>query len=260
MLSRSHTSLVPVHRPASLTPAPCCPSRPLQDSILHQLAQEKTLLQPPAAGGTPLLIVKAGRHLPLGDLAELQRFIIYSLEAAAKLCDHASSPDRKLWAIFDLKDLRWANLDRHALSACFSVLTAAFPERVRCIYMLDAPFIFDGLWRVVSPFIDPTTRSKVQFVSGAAGRAALLGTLGAQVLPHTYGGSAEEVPVRQAAQQVQLQWRKQHEGRDGKGGAVAVAAAVPGAAREASLLSDKDAADDADSFVDACEELATVEA
>ena len=32
-------------------------------------------------------------------------------------------------------------------------------------YYAQAPAIFSGLWRVVSPFIDPVTRQKIHFVS-----------------------------------------------------------------------------------------------
>ena len=65
--------------------------------------------------------------------------------------------------------------------------------------MLDSPLIFDGLWRIVAPFIDPVTRSKVQFVSGAKGRARILGALGAEVVPHEYGGGAAPVEAHVAA-------------------------------------------------------------
>ncbi len=48
-----------------------------------------------------------------------------------------------------------------------------FPERLSQLWFLNAPFIFWGLWRIVSPFIEPATRDKILFLSGAE-RAARL--------------------------------------------------------------------------------------
>jgi hypothetical protein len=136
------------------------------------------------------------RHPP-----QLEPYILFCLELAARLADadRAANPDAKLWAVLDLAAIRLANLDRRALAAIFRLLNARFPERVRRIFMLDSPLIFDGLWRIVAPFIDPVTRSKVQFVYGAKGRARVLGALGAEIVPHEYGGGAAAVEAHVAA-------------------------------------------------------------
>ena len=98
-----------------------------------------------------MLVIKARHHTP-GDQAEVERFVCYCLEAAARLCDGAggapTSPDGKLQAIFDFKGLEMKNLDAGALRSCFSLLNLGFPERVLAIYMVDAPTIFWGLWKV----------------------------------------------------------------------------------------------------------------
>ncbi len=46
------------------------------------------------------------------------------------------------------------------------VLQGHFPERLSQLWFLNAPFIFWGLWRIVSPFIEPATRDKIVFLSG----------------------------------------------------------------------------------------------
>ena len=40
--------------------------------------------------------------------------------------------------------------------------------------MLEAPTIFWGIWKLVSPFIDQTTRKRIHFVYGAAAREQLV--------------------------------------------------------------------------------------
>lgn len=58
------------------------------------------------------------------------------------------------------------NLDVGALQAVFEVLQQHYPERLGELWFLNAPFIFWGLWRVVSPFIQQATKEKIKFLSG----------------------------------------------------------------------------------------------
>lgn len=57
------------------------------------------------------------------------------------------------------------NLDVGALQAVFEVLQQHYPERLGELWFLNAPFIFWGLWRVVSPFIQQATKEKIKFLS-----------------------------------------------------------------------------------------------
>lgn len=58
------------------------------------------------------------------------------------------------------------NLDVGALQAVFEVLQQHYPECLGELWFLNAPFIFWGLWRVVSPFIQQATKEKIKFLSG----------------------------------------------------------------------------------------------
>jgi CRAL/TRIO domain len=53
------------------------------------------------------------------------------------------------------------------------VLKGQFPERLSQLWFLNAPFIFWGLWRIVSPFIEVATREKIVFLTGAERTARL---------------------------------------------------------------------------------------
>jgi hypothetical protein len=50
------------------------------------------------------------------------------------------------------------------LKNIFALLQQHYVEHLDRLYMVNASSIFWGLWRVVSPFIDPVTRAKVVFV------------------------------------------------------------------------------------------------
>lgn len=47
--------------------------------------------------------------------------------------------------------LRTRNLDVKALQAIFELLQSHYPERLCALWFLNAPFIFWGVWRLVSP-------------------------------------------------------------------------------------------------------------
>lgn len=77
------------------------------------------------------------------------------------------------------------NLDVKALQGVFSLLQGHFPERLSQLWFLDAPFIFYGLWRCVSPFIEPATRAKIVFLSKGQRAARLQEVMSAEVrAPH----------------------------------------------------------------------------
>lgn len=179
------------------------PNCNLQDKVINQIRQQKVFLQPPSAkDGKPLLIIKVGNHQPIHDIHEVENFVIYCLEAASKLCDNSINQDGKMWALFDLNNVKWKNLDNSALRACFHLLNLAYPERVQRIFMLDSHFLFDSLWRVVKPFIDPVSRQKVCFVYGAEGRKNMMKYVDPNTVPTEYGGLSDLMPVEKAMREI----------------------------------------------------------
>ena len=145
-----------------------------------------------------MLIIRVARHFATTTV-ECETFVTFCLEAASRLCDTVPTGDGKLWALFDLEGVKWANMDRHALASCFHILERYFPERVYKIWMLNSPFIFDALYKIVSPFIDPHTREKVAFISEVE---PFLKVVDKSIVPEVYGGVAIEVPVEVAVRRM----------------------------------------------------------
>lgn len=76
--------------------------------------------------------------------------------------------------------LRLRNLDAVGLKHVFGLLQQHYVEVLAQLIMVGAPSLFWGVWRIVSPFIDPATRAKVKFVE-AADSSSLMQELGPEV-------------------------------------------------------------------------------
>ena len=74
------------------------------------------------------------------------------------------------------------NLDAKALQAVFEVLQSHFPESLSELWFLNTPWLFSGLWRVVSPFIQPATKDKITFLKGQKRAEVLAESIPSQVL------------------------------------------------------------------------------
>lgn len=149
------------------------------------------------AQGCPLVVVTVRKHFSGDSLDELERFVVLVLDTA---CHYAvAAPAGQLAALFDLRGVTMRNLHMAAVRMVFATLERHFPERLRAIYLLDASWVFHGAWHLIEPFIDANSRSKVRFLSGSEGRAALLQDLGPDVVPVEFGGQAGAVPIEVAA-------------------------------------------------------------
>jgi hypothetical protein len=66
-----------------------------------------------------------------------------------------------------------------------------YPERLRRVLMVSAPFIFKGVWAIIRPWLDSKTAAKVAFVTteGELKQQFAALTLPLDLLPARYGGA-----------------------------------------------------------------------
>ena len=46
-----------------------------------------------------------------------------------------------------------------------NILQNHYPERLKRAFCIRPPFIFNAFWTMISPFIDPVTKDKIQMVN-----------------------------------------------------------------------------------------------
>ncbi|KAJ3106656.1 hypothetical protein HDU97_005808 [Phlyctochytrium planicorne] len=102
----------------------------------------------------------------------------------------------KVCLILDMTEYTRANSPPlSATRLTLNILSNHYPERLGISYIVNAPWIFNTLWAIVSPFLDAVTRSKVRFATITKFTKdvpnALLEGIDAKILETEYGGNLE---------------------------------------------------------------------
>ncbi|KAF8057688.1 pitC [Scenedesmus sp. PABB004] len=148
-----------------------------------------------ADGRSVVMFRKRRDKLPLAESDEYLRYMTFVIETAIKNMKHGA--EQWVW-VLDMTVYSPANAPH--LSTTLQVLQLLanhYPERLYKAYVVNAPTLFSVAWKVLHPFIDAVTRTKVEFVAtrdyhapakGAAAPAATWGAWASSML-HAGGGS-----------------------------------------------------------------------
>ncbi|KAJ3242819.1 hypothetical protein HDU78_001137 [Chytriomyces hyalinus] len=89
------------------------------------------------------------------------RFSVYMLERCIKLMPEGVE---KVAVIIDYENLSLFNATPLSVSMKYmAVLSNHYPERLGVAVMVNASWYFSGFFKLLSPFLDPVTKSKLQF-------------------------------------------------------------------------------------------------
>lgn len=106
--------------------------------------------------------VAVKKHLSNGQPEEtMQKYIQFAVETFRLLM---MPPADKVSLVFDLNGFGLRNMDWTTLLYVLSILEKYYPESLGTLYVLNAPWIFNGVWKGLAPMLDPVVRAKVQFI------------------------------------------------------------------------------------------------
>ncbi|KAK4375495.1 hypothetical protein RND71_006172 [Anisodus tanguticus] len=165
--------------------------------IPNEIAQNKMFMQGVDKEGCPIAVVFGSRHIQnkLGGLDEFKRFIVFALD---KLCARTSPGREKFTIIGDLQGFGYCNSDVRAYLTALSIVQDCYPERLGKVLLVNVPYLFCTLWKILYPFIDNKTKKKIMFVENKRLTATLLQDIDENQLPETYGGKLQLVPIQDA--------------------------------------------------------------
>ncbi|KAI3976476.1 hypothetical protein MKX01_008334 [Papaver californicum] len=167
--------------------------------VPDELCGEKIYLQGLSRiGQHPVLMIKAYKHFPSKDQLQFKKFVVHLLDKAiaSSFKDGKEIGNEKLIAVLDLEKVSYKNVDAHGLIIGFQFLQAYYPERLGKLYMLNMPWFFVRVWKMVSYFLEKATLEKVIIVSSEEERKDFVKQIGEDTLTEDYGGRGKLVPIQ----------------------------------------------------------------
>ncbi|CAM8950904.1 unnamed protein product [Rhodiola kirilowii] len=165
-----------------------------ESEIAKNLEHNKLFMQGHDKQGRPITFVYAARHFPT-NVEEFKRYVTYSLD---KIISRMPSGQEKFISLADIGGWGYSNSDIRGYLAALSILQDCYPERLAKMYIINAPYIFMTVWKVIYPFIDNKTKKKIVFVEKKKELSTLLEDIDESQLPEVVGGKLKMVPIQEA--------------------------------------------------------------
>lgn len=122
---------------------------------------------------------------------EYTRYILYMME----LMIGRMKSEQQFVLIFDLKGFYMTMVTRTNIRLMIRkliyVAQAQYPERLRKVFLVNAPYGFATAWSMIKVLLDASTAAKVTFAT----KAMLANDIGTDVLSEAYGGNHPEYPI-----------------------------------------------------------------
>jgi hypothetical protein len=165
--------------------------------IQDEIAGQKYFIQGHDKKGRPLSIFFGAKHFATTskNREQYKRAVTYFMD---KLIASIPAGEETFNVIADLKSVKFKNLDVRGWLGSYDCLQAYYPERLGKVYVLHAPTVFWGAWKMMLPFLDPVTRAKITFVDDDKIEETLLRDINKEEIPTIYGGLKELVPFEVA--------------------------------------------------------------
>mmetsp|Transcript_13238 Transcript_13238/g.41861 ORF Transcript_13238/g.41861 Transcript_13238/m.41861 type:complete len:282 (+) Transcript_13238:193-1038(+) len=114
-------------------------------------------------GGRPVVVMRP-RNENTKDHDGQIKHLVYTIESAIDSIPPGSRDAKMTWVI-DFKGYTMSKAPPMKTSIeTLNILQCQYPERLGKAILYDPPMIFGVFWKMISPFIDPVTKSKIIFV------------------------------------------------------------------------------------------------
>ncbi|KAF3942179.1 Patellin-5 [Dactylella cylindrospora] len=133
------------------------------DGFMKQLRIGKSYIHGVDKEDRPVCIVSARLHRA-GDQTEesLERYTVYLIETTRMLL---KPPVDTACILFDMTGFGLANMDYAPVKFMIKCFEAHYPECLGVCLVHKAPWVFQGIWKIIRGWLDPVVASKVHFTS-----------------------------------------------------------------------------------------------
>ncbi|TGO43242.1 hypothetical protein BHYA_0002g00470 [Botrytis hyacinthi] len=133
------------------------------EGFLMQMRSGKSFLHGVDKAGRPMCFVRARLHKQ-GEQSEesLERYTVFIIESARMLLE---PPVDTACVVFDMTGFSLANMDYGPVKFMIKCFEANYPESLGVVLVHRAPWVFQGIWKIIRGWLDPVVASKVQFTN-----------------------------------------------------------------------------------------------
>jgi hypothetical protein len=133
------------------------------EDFMQQIRMGKSYLHGVDKEGRPICYVRVRLHKP-GEQSEssLERFTVYIIETARMFL---RPPVDTATIVFDMTDFGMANMDYTPVKFMIKCFEANYPESLGTVLVHKAPWVFQGIWRVIRGWLDPVVAGKIHFTN-----------------------------------------------------------------------------------------------
>lgn len=135
----------------------------LARDFLAQTRMGKSFIHGIDKHGRPICVVRVRLHRQ-GEQCEesLERYTVYLIETARMLL---SPPVDTATILFDMTGFSMANMDYAPVKFMIKCFEANYPESLGAVLVHKAPWVFQGIWKIIRSWLDPVVASKVHFTN-----------------------------------------------------------------------------------------------
>ncbi|GAA5831757.1 hypothetical protein JCM5353_006625 [Sporobolomyces roseus] len=130
------------------------------EGFIKQMEIGKTYTQGTDHYGRPVIYIHVGKHRTYDQSPKaLEDFVLFQMESVRCLF---APPVDKVCILFDMTGFGIRNMDWRCILFIVKCLEAYYPESLNVMLIHNAPWVFQGIWKLLAPMLDPVVRNKIQ--------------------------------------------------------------------------------------------------
>ncbi|GEQ69468.1 hypothetical protein JCM33374_g3140 [Metschnikowia sp. JCM 33374] len=160
--------------------------------LIRAFQMEKVFFRGRGKNGGLICIVRVKDHFG-SDCPEkdFQRLICLVIEYAKFSSRSYSNGVDGINILFDMSGFSLKNADLTAVSFLAKAFEANYPESLSCIWIHQAPWVFNAVWKIIKGWLDPAVTAKIQFTKSFSDLETLVDK---KYIPKHLGGLDDFIP------------------------------------------------------------------
>ncbi|OLN87707.1 CRAL-TRIO domain-containing protein C3H8.02 [Colletotrichum chlorophyti] len=133
------------------------------EDFMAQARSGKTFIHGVDKVGRPICMVRVRMHRQ-GEQCEesLEKYTVFLIETARMVL---APPIDTATIVFDMTGFSMANMDYTPVKFMIKCFEANYPESLGAVLVHRAPWVFQGIWKIIKGWLDPVVASKVHFTN-----------------------------------------------------------------------------------------------